>query len=392
MHARGTCSESRCRCSLAPVPDPVASAYPWERMQKMTRTAAFLAPAPMEGKGAYNRNSSVQEAGSSPAVPLLKRAARLAVLPAPPEAIVIVDYGASQGHNSFGPMAVAIRALRERTPRDQAISIVHTDLPGSDFNALFQALATDPDSYLRSDPATFASAVGRTFYEQIMPSASVTLGWCSWAVQWLSRAPAPIPDQVQVAYSKDAAVRDAYARQAAEDWRTFLRHRARELRPGGRLIVLTMALNVDGDFGYRPILDALYATLLRLVDEGFVSAAELHRMVIPTVGRSLFDLEAPFSGGRFADLTIDHAEVFLGQDRIWNDFERDGDAKAFGARWAAFSRASVLPTLALALDKGGADPRAAGFIDRVEAGMAARFAAAPERMVIPLGLVALRKD
>ena len=142
-------------------------------------TASSLASAPMEGKGAYNRNSAVQEAGSAPAVPLFEQAARLVVLPAMPELIVIADYGASQGHNSFAPMAVAIRALRERTDRDQAISIVHTDLPSSDFSALFQALATDPQSYLRIDPATFASAVGRTFYEQILPSASVTLGWCS---------------------------------------------------------------------------------------------------------------------------------------------------------------------------------------------------------------------
>jgi hypothetical protein len=358
----------------------------------MTGTASSLAPARMEGNGAYNRNSCVQEAGSAPAVPLFEQAARLAVLPAPPQPIVIADYGSSQGHNSFDPMAAAIRALRERTNPDQAISIVHTDLPSSDFSALFQALATDPQSYLRIDPTTFASAVGRTFYEQILPSAGVALGWCSWAVQWLSRAPAPILDQVQVAYSKDAAVRDQYSRQVANDWRTFLHHRGRELRLGGRLIILTMALTPDGDFGYRPILEAMYAALLQLVNEDFLSAAEVHRMAIPTVARSLSDLEAPFSDGRFADLAIDHAEVFLGQDLIWDAFERNGDARAFDARWAAFSRASVLPTLARDLDRGGADTRAGEFLDRVEAEMAARLAAAPEKVVIPLGLVVLRKD
>jgi hypothetical protein len=71
-----------------------------------------------------------------------------------------------------------------------ARSVVHTDLPGNDFSALFQTLADDPESYLRGDPAVFASAVGRSFYEQILPAGSVTLGWSSWAVQWLSRVPA----------------------------------------------------------------------------------------------------------------------------------------------------------------------------------------------------------
>jgi hypothetical protein len=348
-----------------------------------------LRPAPMEGGGAYNRSSRVQDTGSAPAVPPFGQAAASVPLPAPPAPIVIADYGSSQGHNSFGPIAVAIHALRERT--SQSISVVHTDLPGNDFSTLFQALEADPASYLRTAPEVFSSAVGRTFYKQVLPSASVTLGWCSWAVQWLSRIPAPIPDQVQVAYSRDAAVRALYERQAADDWRTFLTHRSRELRPGGKLVILTMALAADGDFGYRPILDAMYAALLDLVDVGFLGAEELHRMAVPTVGRSLADLQAPFADGPFAGLLLEHAEVFMGVDTIWNGFERDRDAMAFGAGWAAFSRASVLPTLALGLDQGASDLRVAEFLDRTEAGMAARLEAAPEKVVIPLGLAVLRK-
>lgn len=356
----------------------------------MTGTAFSLTPAPMEGKGAYNRNSWVQQAGASPVLPLLERAAAEVVLPPPHEPIVIADYGSSQGHSSFGPTGAAIRVLRSRTGPERAISIVHTDLPGSDYSALFQALATDPASYLKQDKASFASAIGRSFYEQILPPESVTLGWCSWAVQWLSHAPAPIPDQVQSAFSKDTVVCALYDRQAADDWRTFLIHRGRELRPGGRLVVLTMALTSDGDFGYRPVVVAMYAALEQLVDEGFMSEAELRRMAIPTVGRGLAQLREPFPDGRFAGLALDHAEVFSGPNPIWDDFARDGDAKAYGARWAAFSRASVLPTLARGL--GGGAERTAEFLGRVEAGMAARLAASPEKFPIPLGLVGLRRE
>jgi hypothetical protein len=349
-----------------------------------------LTPAPMEGEGAYNRNSEVQQAGTSPATPLWEKAAAQVVLPPPTEPIVIADYGSSQGHNSFGPMTAAIRAIRQRTQTSRPISVAHIDLPGSDFAALFEALASDPESYLKRDPATFASAVGRSFYDQVLPPASVTLGWSSWAVQWLSRAPAPIPDQLQVAFSADKAVRELYERQSADDWLTFLTKRAHELRPGGRLVVLTMALTEDRDFGYRPILVAMYAALNELVRDGFISETELRAMVIPTVGRSLSDLKCPFAEGRFAGLSLDYADVFSGPDPIWEDFERDRDAKAYGARWAAFSRASVLPTLALAL--GGAAERKTEFMCRLESGMATRLATAPERFPIPLGLVALRKD
>jgi hypothetical protein len=355
-------------------------------------THAPAAVRPMEGDGAYNRSSRVQAAGLLPAVSLLEHAAGAAPLAPAPEAVVIADYGASEGGNSLAPMARAVGALRTRLDPERAINIVHTDLPDNDFSALFETLANDPESYLKHDPNAFAYAVGRSYFEQLMPSLSVTLGWSSWAIQWLSRVPAPIPDQVQVAYSRDPAAREAFARQAAEDWRRFLLIRGRELRSGGRLVVLTMALDPEGRFGYAPVLHALYATLCEMVGDGFLKPDELGRMAIPTVGRSKEDFAAPFAeGGRFAGLTIEDLEVFMGEDRIWAGFETSGDADAFGAEWARFSRASVFPSLASALDKGADTGRTAMFLDRLETGLAARLAKAPAEMEIPLAKMLLVK-
>ncbi len=289
-------------------------------------------------------------------------------------------------------MARAVGALRARIDPERAINIVHTDLPDNDFSALFETLANDPESYLKHDPNAFAYAVGRSYFEQILPSNSVTLGWSSWAIQWLSRVPAMIPDQVQVAYSRDPAALEAFARQAAEDWRRFLLMRRRELRHGGRLVVLTMALDAEGRFGYAPVLGSLYATLREMVGDRFLKPDELSRMAIPTVGRSKEDLAAPFAeDGRFAGLTIEELEVFMGEDRIWAGFETSGDADAFGAEWARFSRASVFPSLASALDKGPDTGRTAKFFDRLETGLAARLAKAPAEMEIPLAKMLLVK-
>jgi len=52
----------------------------------------------MEGHGGYNRSSSVQAAGSSPALPLIEQAAAAVPLSSSSEAIVIADYGSSEGH------------------------------------------------------------------------------------------------------------------------------------------------------------------------------------------------------------------------------------------------------------------------------------------------------
>jgi hypothetical protein len=358
----------------------------------MSNTSEVARPAPMEGKGAYNRSSRVQAAGLLPAVGLLEDAARTVALPPAPLPIVIADYGSSEGHNSMVPISAAIRALRDRVRPERAICVVHTDLPDNDFSALFQALSSDSDSYLAGDAAVFASAVGRSFYEQLLPAETVVLGWSSWALQWLSRIPATIPDHIQIAYSRDTTARAAFSRQAAEDWRAFLMARNVEMRQDARLVMLTMALDENGAFGYLPLLQAIIDTLANMAEGGLITIDEVQQMAIPTVGRSRTDLSAPFEEtGRVADLSIENLEVFTAEDRIWNEYDRNQNAQLFGAQWAKFSRASVFPTLAAALAGGQADPRRASFFDRLEAGVAARLAAAPQKMVIPLAMLVLRK-
>lgn len=357
----------------------------------MPESSIVVRPEPM-GSPRYTESSRLQAAGLSEAVTLFEQAAGAVPLPGAPQPIVIADYGASTGHNSLMPVGAAIRTLRGRTRREHAVLVAHTDIAENDFTTLFRTLAEDPDSYLRKDPATFASAVGRSFYGQILPSNSVTLGWSSWACQWLSSVPGPVPDHIVVAHSQDAEIKAAYARQAAHDWHEFVAYRGRELCPGGRLVVLTMAID-DGNFGYDALLDAIAAALNALRADGFVSDDEIRRVSVPIVGRSAKDFVVPFAPrGRFEDLTVEHVEVFGGEDRAWTRYRADGDAAAFGGQWAAFARASVLPTLASALDGGATDARRDQFLDRLEKDVAARLAAVPEQVSIPLAAVVLAKN
>lgn len=348
-------------------------------------------PEPVDS-ATYTASSRLQAAGLAPAIALFEQAAAAVPLPKPPYPIVIADYGAASGHNSLLPVSAAIATIRRRTRPEHPILVTHTDLPGNDFTALFNTLADDPDSYLNKDAASFASAIGRSFYAQILPSDSVTLGWTSWATMWLSRAPSGLADHVQVAYSGDEAARAAYARQAARDWQAFLAFRGRELSTGGRLVVLTMAIGDDGEFGYRPLVDAIVAALGDQVRDGLLGDDELRRMTIPTFARSEKDFRAPFAPkGRFESLSIEHLEVFNAEDRFWARFLLDRDAAAFGAQWAAFARAAVFPVLAGALDGGPGDPRATAFLERLEIAVAKRLSSVPEPMQIPLATVVLVK-
>jgi hypothetical protein len=355
-------------------------------------SSIVVRPEPM-GSAFYTESSRLQAAGLRAAVGLFEQAANEVPLPRSPQPIVIADYGAGTGHNSLLPIGAAITQLRTRTRREQAVLVAHTDAADNDFTTLFRTLADDPASYLKHDSSTFASAVGRSFYQQILPSNSVTLGWSSWAVQWLSKTPVPVPDHVHADCSADEQVRTAYVRQAAQDWHDFVAFRGRELSPHGRVVVLTMALGDGGEPGLRPVLDGIVAVLAELTKDGLLTDDELRGMSIPTVGRSEADFVAPFSPkGKFEHLAVEHLEVFHAEDRFWKQYQLDKNAKTFGTKWAAFARAAVFPTLAAALSGGAADPRCAEFVDRLERGLANRLAATPEEMLIPLAKVVLVKD
>jgi salicylate 1-O-methyltransferase len=359
--------------------------------RNVPESSIVVRPEPLES-GSYTASSRLQAAGLLGAIKLFEDAAQAVPIPKPPQPIVIADYGASTGHNSLLPIGAAIAVLRKRTRPEHSILVAHTDVAENDFTVLFKTLQDDPDSYLKKDVASFASAIGRSFYTQILPSNSVNLGWTSWAIQWLGRVPAPVPNHLQVAYSGDETVKAAYAKQAAHDWHEFVAFRGRELCPGGRLVVLTMATGDDGEFGYRPLFKGMLGALADLVAQGLVTEDEVHRMCIPTVSRRAADFLSPFAPkGRFERLEVEHLEVFDAEDRFWTQYRVDHDAKAFGAQWAAFARASVFPTMLAALDGGRTDPRRDDLMNRLEAGVAARMAAEPEEMQIPLAQVVLWK-
>jgi hypothetical protein len=345
----------------------------------------------LAGSSGYSAASRLRAAGLRQAITLFEQAAQAVPLPRPPQPIVIADYGAATGHNSLLPICSAIAVLRKRTRPEHSVLVAHTDVPDNDFTAMFRTLSDDPDSYLRKDAAAFASAVGRSFYGQIMPSNSVNLGWSSWAIQWLSRTPAAVPDHLHVARSAEDSVRTAYAKQAAQDWHDFIAFRGRELCPGGRLVVMTMAVGEDADFGFAPLLAAMADTLAELVGAGELRDEEVQRMTVPTVARSAAEFRAPFApSGRFERLEIEHLDIFDAEDRFFEQYRKDKDDKVFGAEWAAFARAAVLPSLAAALDPAD-EARVQRFFDRLATGIAARMTASPEPTRIPLAQVVLHK-
>ena len=123
----------------------------------------------MEGNGFYNKNAAIPASGGALALPLLEQAARLIHLDGCDRPIVIADYGSAEGKNSLAPMRAAIAVLRARVGPQRPIFVYHTDLPANDFNMLFGVLESDPGSYVKEERNVFASAIGRSFYQSVLP-------------------------------------------------------------------------------------------------------------------------------------------------------------------------------------------------------------------------------
>jgi hypothetical protein len=341
--------------------------------------------------GAYNKHALQQAVGGASALSLLEQAARSVTLDSSDQPVVIADYGSSQGKNSLRPMRIAIAALRERLSWETPISVVHTDLPENDFSTLFHLLEAAPDSYLRDQRDVFASAIGRSFYEQLFPSNHVTLGWSAYAVLWPSRMPPLIPGHFYCTRSS-GTVLETFNKWADEDWRVFLSHRAKELRHGGRLVILVPARDSDGLVGIEPLMDHANVVFSEMADEGFITSGERERILLPVLPKSKTDLLSPFAeSGSFEGLIVEHCQVFPGPDPVWEAYQDHGKPEVLAAQHAGFFRATFGPILAGALDKNGDRDRGIAFIDRLERGLTERVGNDPVEMRAFLGTMVIAR-
>jgi hypothetical protein len=346
----------------------------------------------MEEKGAYNAHAKLQAGGGALALPLLEQAARNLAIDDRGQPIFIADYGSSQGKNSLVPMRLAIETLRARVSPDHPIFVFHVDQPANDFNTLFNVLDSDTGRYSREEPNVFPCAIGRSFYQQVLPDDRVHLGWSSYAAVWLSRIPRTIPGHFLL-LGATGEVRAEFDRQGAEDWAAFLSVRARELRPGGRLIVVLPAFDGEGWSGFESIMENANAALAEMVEEGAITAEERARMVLGCYPRNRGQLLAPFEqDGQFRQLTVECCDRHVVPDPAWAAYERDGDKESVAARHALFFRSTFAPSLISALPMVNDEGRRLAFFERLEAVLKRRIASSPSPLHSNVETIVLAKQ
>lgn len=206
-------------------------------------------------------------------------------------------------------------------------------------------------------------------------------------MHWLSRLPAKAPDAILPGLSASSSVRDSASRQLAEDWKSFLKARSFELRPGAKLVTLSIG-RTPTEHGWEWIGGEVWNTMLDLGREGLLSPEEQLRITLPMAFRSVEDIRAPFTDGLFAELSLEHAEVIEAPDPYWESYCKTHNAHELGQRWADMQRAAIGPVIAAALDPGR---DASAILDDLFCRYAARLAASPKRNVSHFVVAVIRK-
>ncbi|CAF4166155.1 unnamed protein product [Rotaria magnacalcarata] len=164
-------------------------------------------------------------------------------------ALIIADFCTSPGANSVYSIKLIINYLCEKNKLYREPVIIHNDLPTNDWKKVFQLLIDD-NSYK-------AEVSGHSFYEQCLPDNSLSIGYSSTSIHWLSKKPCNISNHCVALFATgDELI--AFQSQVRMDYMSFLENRSHELIPGDILILALPSLNGQEQCGKQNAKDLLY--------------------------------------------------------------------------------------------------------------------------------------
>jgi hypothetical protein len=315
----------------------------------------------MKRGGYYDAHSEYQRRVVEAGAAAIREIVKELDLEAVKGSLAIADYGAGTGATSVQTMRTAIEAVRARS-RELPVVAIHNDLPTSDFGAL--RIAAEEGGYLEIEggPIYSAAAAG-SFFDQVLPDATVRIGTCFNAAHWYRRQPEVGPLDGMYFSAARGEQRERLAAQAAADWDAFLEARAAELAPGGRLLVQGIGTDDEGRVSAAELLDQMWRVALELCDRGLLDRGVVDRYVLPVYCRTAAEAGAPVKpGGPLAgDLTVVASHMEEVPDPYWEELERGGDVEEYASAYAAFVRAlseSAMDRELFVPGATGADPKA----------------------------------
>ncbi|CAF0856886.1 unnamed protein product [Adineta steineri] len=257
----------------------------------------------------YNDNSHPQLVAVDSTIPYIREAINVFDIQSSSTPVIIADFGSAHGSNSLYAMKMIIQCLREanKIANEKEILVIHNDLPTNDWITLFNLLNKD-DTY-------YSLANGRSFYESCLPPNSLSIGYSSTSLHWLSRKPCNISNHCASLFAQGNELR-AFQEQAHLDWTHFLEYRSRELITGGILILLIPSIDDQGSNGFDIIREILY-----ICAQSILTPQELLDYTLPIYARKYSECinDELFARYKFDVIKSEFSSVTIPFIKQWQD-------------------------------------------------------------------------
>ncbi|KAI3513240.1 hypothetical protein L1887_20568 [Cichorium endivia] len=308
-----------------------------------------------EGETSYAKNSLLQKKIMLDASSMVEAAIVNILWEVQPESMGLADLGCSSGPNSLTLVSQIIHTVNAtchqmgRPVPELRVSL--NDLPGNDFNRLFQLL---PEVYkkVKNDygiEGCYFWGLPGSFYGRLFPAQSLHFVHSSSSLHWLSQVPMSLEpnvgthlnkEKLYISKSSSASVIEAYKQQFHEDFSLFLRSRANEMISKGRMVLSFM-----GRMSPDPCADEacyqwelLARALMSLAFDGLVEKEMIDSFNAPYYAPSPEEVELEVE--KEGSFVVDGVEAF---EIEWDGGDSSALKESSGDRVAKTIRAVVEP-------------------------------------------------
>ncbi len=257
-------------------------------------------------------------------------------------ALTFSDMGCADGGTSLDLWRGVIEHLRNKKSYAGDIQIVYADQPNNDFSALAKIThgLTQFKTYLDEFDRVYILQSGASFYIPVLPACTLDLGFSATAMHWLRGKPVDITGHVHMV-GATGDEQQAFEKQARRDWTEILLHRARELKPGGQLVLANFCRDDEGRYlgGTTGVnmFDTFNDIWQHFVDDKVITEKEYQSMTLPQYYNTVEEFCAPFQDANSAvskaGLQMESIETAVVACPFAEDFKTHKDAKQFAEKY-----------------------------------------------------------
>ncbi|XVF83908.1 hypothetical protein PTKIN_Ptkin16aG0531900 [Pterospermum kingtungense] len=249
-----------------------------------------------DGENSYVKNSRYAQKVGAVTQPIVHRAAQSLFLEknsSPYQVLNVAELGCSSGPITFTVMSTVIESTVKKCSElgceIPEIQFYLNDLVGNDFNTLFKGLSVVEEKF--KDVPWFAMGAPGSFHGRLFPRNSIHLVHSSYAIHWLSKVPKLTDEEglplnkgkIYISKTSPPRVIKAYLSQFQEDFIWFLKCRALELVPDGRMVLVIHGRKFEDPTIRESCYnwEILAEAISYLVSQGLISGEKLDSFNVP---------------------------------------------------------------------------------------------------------------